>query len=189
MERLDLKIITGLIPLNAKVLDLGCGDGELLAALIRDKQANARGVELSETKVRACIARGVPVRQGNIEEGLADFRDGVFDYVVLSDTIGYLNEPVPVVREMLRVGARSVISFANAGHWRSRVQSVLGRGYGTSLASGEPRIRAITLDQFEAFIATLGARVEHKRYVNGRGHVNNAQSLAARMAVYVIRAE
>lgn len=188
MERLDLTIITGLIPTNAKVLDLGCGDGELLAGLIRDKNANARGVEISETNVRACIARGVPVRQGNIEEGLADFRDGAFDYVVLSDTIGYLNHPVPVVREMLRVGARGIVSFANAAHWRFRVQALRGRGSGTSLASGEPRVRAITLDQFESFVASIGATVERTLFVNGRGVVTTAPALSARMAVYVIRA-
>ncbi len=168
------------------MLDLGCGDGLLLALLAQQRKAVARGVELSEVNVRACIGRGLSVRQGNIEEGLADYADGAFDYVVLSQTLAYLDRPEPVVSEMLRVGRRGVISFDNAGHWRARWRALRGRGSGTDLCSGEPRARAITLAQFEAFVDCVNARVERALFVSRHGTLRILPAWRARTAVYVL---
>lgn len=165
-NRLDYDIIVSLVPVGAKVLDLGCGDGELLARLVSERQAQARGVEINEAKVRACIARGLSVRQGNIEEGLADFRSGAFDYVILSDTIAYLNTPTPLVREMLRVGRHAIVSFENASYIGARLRFLRGEGFGPTLASGEPRARAITPAHFREFVGVLpSAKVEQVLFV------------------------
>lgn len=166
-KRLDYDIIVSLVPMGAKVLDLGCGDGELLERLVSERQAQARGVEINEAKVRACISRGLSVRQGNIEEGLADFRSGAFDYVILSDTIAYLNTPAPLVSEMLRVGRRAVVSFENASYIGARLRFLRGEGFGPALASGEPRARAITPAQFREFMRLLppSARIEQALFV------------------------
>lgn len=94
-HRPDLQAILDIVAPNTRVLDLGCGDGELLALLVTRKQVRARGVEISEVLVRNAITRGLSVRQGNIEEGLADYTDNAFDYVVLSQTIAYLNRRRP----------------------------------------------------------------------------------------------
>lgn len=184
--RLDLAAIVSLIPFGVRVLDLGCGDGELMARLVTHKGVSARGVEINEANVRACVGRGLTVRQGNIEEGLADYRDSAFDYVILSQTIQFLNHPEPVVREMLRVGKRAVISFDNASYWRRRVRALTGAGFGTTLSSGEPRVRAITLAQFDEFARSFGARIEQSLLVNRAGNVETLGALRAREAVYVL---
>lgn len=167
-HRLDWDAIVSLVPRGARVLDLGCGDGGLLARLASERAATARGVEISEANVRACIARGLSVRQGNIEEGLADYPDGAFDIVVLSQTLAYINRGRPVVAEMLRVGKQAIVSFENAGYYRARMRALLGDGFGGDLSSEEPRQRPITLGQFRAFCASLGAVTVDAVFVGAR---------------------
>ena len=120
--RPDLAAIVELIPAGSKVLDLGCGDGELLAYLIHAKQVKGRGIELSEQGVLTCVRRGLSVRQGNLNEGLADYPEHSFDYVVLSQTLPFLSDAKKILLEMLRVGQRAVVSFPNWGYWRCRLE-------------------------------------------------------------------
>ena len=185
-KRLDLETIVDLVPAGSRVLDLGCGDGTLLERLVQQKQVEARGVEISEENVRACIGRGLSVRHGNIEDGLADYRDGAFDCTILSQTLAYLNRPTPVVREMLRVGKHAIISFDNAGHWRERWRALGGRGMGFTLGSGEPRVRAITLAHFEEFAKGLGAAIERAVFLSGRRAATFLPALRATVAVFQI---
>jgi methionine biosynthesis protein MetW len=163
-KRQDYSLILNIIPPQTRVLDLGCGTGELIERLSREKSAQTRGVDLSEENVRACIARGLSVRQGNIEDGLRDYPEGEFDYVILSQTLPYLDNPSAVVKEMLRVGRRAIISFENAGYWVDAFNAGLGKGWGPTLVSGGPRARAITLEQFEAFAQKIGAVIERAEY-------------------------
>ncbi|HQV68258.1 MAG TPA: methionine biosynthesis protein MetW [Thermoflexales bacterium] len=187
INRPDFDAIVSLVPQKAKTLDLGCADGILLARLTSEKQVIARGVEIDESKARAAIARGLSVRQGNIEEGLADYPDAAFDYVILSQTLAYLNYPAPVVRDMLRVGKFAVISFDNAAYWRTRLVAAQGKGFGAAVGSNSPRERAITLSQFEEFCAAQGAKIERSLLLGRRWHTT-LPSWRAKMAVYVIRA-
>jgi len=125
--RLDYELIESLIPDGAKVLDLGCGDGQLLADLIEYKGCEGRGIEIDDKAVVECVHRGVPVYHGDMIEGLGFYRDGQFDVVILSQTLQQTMDPPKVIHEMLRVGNRAVISFPNFGHWWVRLQ-LLGGG-------------------------------------------------------------
>lgn len=113
------------IPSHAAVLDLGCGDGHLLAGLIARKQVYGQGIELDSNAVFQSVAQGVPVFQANLDDGLKGFEDHSFDYVVLEETLQALHRPTAVLEEMLRVGRHGIISFPNFGYWRVRLELAL----------------------------------------------------------------
>lgn len=161
--RPDLLAIASLIPAHASVLDLGCGDGDLLL-LLADRGVRGRGVELSEVGVRQCVKRGLSVLQGDVDEGLADYPDGSFDYVILSQTLPYLDEPRFVLKEMLRVGQRAIVSFANPGHWRCRMWTLLAGRTPEGLLVGQPwhaspRLHLPTPNDFRALCVDDGVEV------------------------------
>ncbi len=114
------EIIENEIPEGVSVLDLGCGNGDLLERLIRDKDIKAQGVELDTEAVFSCVERDVPVFQTNLDEGLRGFSDQSFDYVILEETLQTLHRPIEVLKEMLRVGKCGIVSFPNFGYWRVR---------------------------------------------------------------------
>ncbi len=184
--RPDHDAIVELVANGARVLDLGCGDGALLARLVERKGVLGRGVEVDEANVRACISKGLSVRHGNIEDGLADFPESMFDIVVLSQTIAYLNRPLLVLKEMARVGRSAIISFENAGYWGVRWRVLQGEGVGTPLASGLPRVRAITLPQFEETLLQLNLRAETSVFLRGAARVTRWPCLLADAAVFKV---
>ena len=127
-ERWQDELILSLVPEGASVLDLGCGSGELLERLARDKRVRPQGVELDAGEVIRCIERGVPVFQCDMEQGLSGFNDASFDYVILEETLQTLMRPARVLEEMRRVGRRAIVSFPNFGYWRVRLDlAVTGR--------------------------------------------------------------
>jgi methionine biosynthesis protein MetW len=124
--RVDLQQVADLVPAGSRVLDVGCGDGTLLAYLTRFKQVDGRGLELSMAKVRAAVSQGLPVIQGNLETDLKDYPTGAFDYVILSQTLQATTHPRAVMEELLRVGRRAIVSFPNFAHWRVRLSVMFG---------------------------------------------------------------
>lgn len=168
--RPDLAAIAGLIPPGIKVLDLGCGDGELLEYLIKQKDVRGRGIELSEQGVLACVRRGISVRQGNLNEGLADYPDGSFDYVVLSQTLPFLSDARRILLEMLRVGNRAVVSFPNWGHWRCRLELLLTGRMPEPPGLPQPwyeapRWQAFTVTDFSRFCRLIDVRIVEAVYL------------------------
>jgi methionine biosynthesis protein MetW len=133
--RVDLEVIANLVEKNSRVLDLGCGDGLLLDYLIRSKDCRGFGVELNHEGVHSCILSGLPVYQGDIDQGLSDHHDDAFDYVILSQTLQATVRPRFVVQEMLRVGKRVIVSFPNFAYWRVR--------FGLFLTGRMPRTRVL----------------------------------------------
>lgn len=119
-SREDLEKIAALIEENSSVLDLGCGDGDLLALLVNEKNVRGHGVELYHEHIYKCIEKGVPVIHGDLDEGLSDYPDKSFDYVVLSKTIQVVHNPDLILREMLRVGKTGIVSVLNFGYYKVR---------------------------------------------------------------------
>ena len=121
----EFKIIANLLPSQSRVLDVGCGDGTLIEALIKQKDIDARGVELEENKVKQCISKGLSVIQGNAETELIQFPNKAFDYVVLSQTLQAFYQPENVLNELLRIGKKVIISIPNFGYWQVRTSLLL----------------------------------------------------------------
>src|SRR3954462_15849816 len=117
LGRSDYAIISEIVDPKSRVLDLGCGEGELLESMAKNKCVDARGVELSGEKVQRAIERGVSVFQCDIDQALADYPDQAFDYAILSQTLQETFHPRKVLQEMLRVGRRAIVAFPNFGHW------------------------------------------------------------------------
>lgn len=191
--RVDLLAIADLVTAGDKVLDLGCGDGALLDYLTRRKHVKGRGVELSEAGVLACVRRGLSVRQGNLQEGLADYPDASFDAVILAQTLPFLDNPAMILREMLRVGKKAIVSFPNWGHWRCRLELLLtGRlpqapdlpqpWYKT------PRWQALTVTDFAHFCDVIGVHIEHEIYLERgrRIHVHKFKNLRPTTAIFAL---
>ena len=126
VRRIDYKLIEDLVPHGSTVLDLACGDGELLSQLIRDKGVRGSGVDVSQEAVEACVRKGLSVFHGDLDAGLADFADGSHDVVILSMSLQQLRRPRMIVREMVRVGRQAIVSFPNFAHWTPRLQLLLG---------------------------------------------------------------
>ncbi len=192
--RPDLLAIAELIQPKEKVLDLGCGDGELLRCLIDTHQITGRGIELSEEGVLACVRKGLSVRQGNLHEGLGDYPDQSFQTVILSQTLPYLNDPTFIIREMLRVGSRAIVSFPNWGHWRCRLSLLLtGR---MPIAPGlpqswdtPPRARPLTVRDFGEFCTARGIHITQEIYLQGarRIPVRRDKNLRATIAIFELK--
>ena len=161
----DFRYIIDLVEPGSRVLDLGCGDGNLLLALMRERNVRAEGVELSEACIQQCVAKGLRnVHHGDIDEGLADYADQSVDYVILTNTIQVLHRPLLLIREMARVGKKCIISLPNFGHWSARVQLALrGRMPKTARLPHEwyetPNIHLTTIADFRDFCHAAGITI------------------------------
>lgn len=171
--RYDLQIIASWIEPGSRVLDLGCGAGDLLRYLINHKNVNGSGIEHDESKVTECIAKGLSVLQGDINEEVLDYSDNTYDYAILSQTLQQVYEPDTLIRSMMRVAKKGIVSFPNFSHWRCRLQlMVTGFAPVTRQLPYEwyntPNIRVITIKDFRKFTHEVGFRILKEVAINSQ---------------------
>ena len=170
--RPDLAIIAREVSCGARVLDVGCGDGELMAALRDEKRVDARGMELNPESVANCMARGLSVIQGDANVDLASYPDAAFDYAILSQTLQTTMRPDLVVEQLLRIGKRVFVSFPDFAHWRVRLSLLWGGQMPVTrllpIAWYEtPNIHHVTIDDFRALMIARGITVEQSWFLSG----------------------
>ena len=190
-QRSDYATIAGWIGEGSNLLDLGCGDGSLLAFLARERNARGYGVEIGDAGVRASIATGVNVIQRDLEGGLKEFADGAFDCVILSQTLQAMRRIETIIAEMLRVGREAIVSFPNFGHWRHRLQVLRGRmPVSESLPYqwfDTPNVHLCTVADFDAFLAERRLAVLDRVVLAGGHEVNGLANLRGELAIYRFR--
>lgn len=190
--RSDYAIISELVEPGSKVLDLGCGEAELLAWLKENKRVEARGVEIEAAKVQRAIARGVSVYQSDIDEALGDYPDGIFDVVILSQTLQETKRPLRTLTEMLRVGRQAIVAFPNFGHWRVRMSHLIsGQAPRTDLFPYEwydsPNSHYLTVQDFESTAQSQNWVVERRIFLAGNRQLVWMPNLFAEIAVFSFR--
>jgi methionine biosynthesis protein MetW len=189
VQRSDFAVIAQWIKRDARVLDLGCGDGSLLHYLAEQRGSTGYGVEIDDARVLSCVKNGVNVVQGDIERRLAEFADASFDYVVLSQTLQAVRSSERVVREMLRVGREGIVTFPNFGYWKNRL-SVLGGHMPLSDNLpyewfDTPNIHLCTITDFEDFCGDHGVHILERIVMNNAGStVHLLPNLRGSLAIY-----
>lgn len=193
MLRSDLAIIARKVRSGSRILDVGCGDGQLMAALRDHKQVDARGLEIDPVNVATAVARGLSVVQGDADSDLVDYPDGCFDYVILSQTLQTTRRPDLVLDHMLRIGRQAFVSFPNFAQWRIRIAHMFGgqmpvteqlphRWYDT------PNIHHVTIDDFRSFLKDRGVVIEGQWFLSGNRPRRKAMAnLMAEHAVFLLR--
>jgi methionine biosynthesis protein MetW len=190
--RPDLAVIAANVAPGARVLDVGCGDGALMAALRDDKGVDARGLEIDPHNVAECVARGLSVIQGDADTDLGDYPDAAFDYAVLSQTLQTTMRPDRVLGELLRVGRKAFVSFPNFAHWQVRLSLLWGgRMPVTRLLPvawyETPNIHHVTIDDFRALVADMGVKVEGQWFLTGDKRTSAAAAnFRAEHAVFLL---
>lgn len=186
--RIDLELIAGWIEPRSRVLDLGCGNGELLAHLRDARQCRGYGVDIADANVVECIGRRVNVIQSNLDAGLRMFPDQMFDTVVLSQTLQAMHRVEAVLRDMARVARRGIVSFPNFGHWRHVTSLLAGRMPVTRTIPYEwhntPNIHLCTPKDFEELARRLGFTITDRALLAGGKQVSVLPQLRATLAVY-----
>ena len=194
--RVDLQLIADMVKPDTRALDVGCGDGALLAYLVNFKRVDARGMELSQAGVNACVANGLSVIQGDADADLRAYPDNAFDYVILSQTLQATREPREVLLQMLRVGKRAIVSFPNFAHWHVRLRLVFG-GRMPETASlpykwyDTPNIHLCSIDDFRALCRDMGVRIERAIVLNSKSRPIHMPPLLANVfgeqAVFMLK--
>jgi methionine biosynthesis protein MetW len=190
-KRLDIDIITQLIEPRSKVLDLGCGDGDLLARLVREKNVSGQGIEIDPAAVRKCIEKGLNVTQENIEDGLNWYPNGSFDYVILNQSMQQVLRVDKLLEEAFRVGRRVIVGFPNFVYFKARLDIFLfGRVPVTKSLPYQwydtPNVHFLSIKDFVNYCNKKGYKIISSRYIGAKGEVRFWPNLFAVDAVFLV---
>ena len=187
-HRPDFDVIASWVPQGAHVLDLGCGDGTLLHKLITERSVTGYGVEKNDANVATCVAKGLPVLQQDLESGLAWFEDDSFDVAVLSLTLQAVHQTENIMREIVRVGKKAIVSVPNFGFWQHRIAVLRGRMPVSKTLPYEwyntPNVRVLTLKDFEILARDVGCQVTRRVVLHDEKTVNLLPNLRGSLAVF-----
>jgi methionine biosynthesis protein MetW len=189
--RPDYAAIARWVPDKARVLDLGCGSGELLRFLREERGATGYGIEIAANNIVACLANGVNVIQRDLESGLSGFEAGAFDCVILSQTLQAMHHTELMMREMLRVGREAIVTFPNFGYWRNRLQVLRGKMPVSRDLPYQwfdtPNVHLCTLADFEAFCGDLQVHILERLALDGGEPIRTLPNLRGSLAIYRVR--
>jgi len=190
-NRLDHRIIAELIVPGSSVLDLGCGSGELLYMLIKDRGARGQGIEIDEQAIYTCVARGLNVFHGDIDSGLSEYPDRSFDYVILNQSLQQVRHVEPVVVDCLRVGKKVIVGFPNFAHYSARLQMFFkGRAPVTASLPYQwyetPNLHFLSICDFFVFCRDKGITIERCEYIGNRGRLSRFPNIFAQTGIFVI---
>ncbi len=191
--RTDLAVIAENVAQGSRVLDVGCGDGALMAALRDTRDVDARGLEIDAHNVASAVARGLSVIQGDADIDLAGYPDASFDYAILSQTLQTARAPDLVLDHLLRIGRRAFVSFPNFAHWRVRLSLLWGGRMPVTRQLPEcwydtPNIHHVTIDDFRSFVKARGIIVEDAWFLSGDKRTGaGGANLFAEHAVFLLR--
>lgn len=189
--KLEHRVIQEWIEPDSSVLDLGCGNGELLSALVREKEARVQGIEIDKRAIYRCVARGLSVFQEDIDTGLSEYKDKSFDYVILSQSLQQVRKPDSVLREAARVGKKTIVSFPNFVHYGARFQ-ILFRGkvpvtdalpypwYDT------PNLHFLSISDFIEYCRTRTIKIEKSVFIGGNRRVRIFPNLFAEIGIFLL---
>jgi len=190
-EKLEYRVIVDLVPRGASVLDLGCGDGELMDLLATRKSANVKGIEIDEQAIYRCVARGLSVFHGDLDTGLVDFGDRSFDFVILDQTLQQLERPDEVLADALRVGKKVIVGFPNFAHYSARLQMLFrGRSPVTPFLPYQwhdtPNLRFFSAHDFVDYCRNKNIRIEKAVHLTATKVVRILPNLTSQVAIFLI---
>jgi methionine biosynthesis protein MetW len=189
--KLDHRIIYGIVEAGSKILDLGCGNGDLMYLLAREKNVRVQGIELDEAAIYECVKKGMSVIHGNIEEGLREYPDGSFDDVILNQSIQQVKKVDEVFEQALRIGRRIIVGFPNFAHLGAR-SMLFFRGKSPVTESlpyrwnDTPNVRFLSITDFRKFCAERSFRILETHYLGGTKEIRCWPNLLAKDALFVI---
>ena len=193
-SKLEHQIIVDWIDQSSSVLDLGCGDGELLSLLIQERQVRAQGIEIDEQAIHECVARGLSVFQQDIDTGLSEYVDKSFDYVILSQTLQQVKKPSFVLKEALRVGKQTIVSFPNFGYYPARFQMFFrGKVPVTPSLPHEwyetPNLHFLSISDFIEYCTQRKITMNDSIYLRKNKRVNVFPNVFAEIGLFLISNE